>query len=111
MTRIPVTCPDCGVVPGQPHKEGCDVEVCPHCGGQALGCDCEIDPADERRVLWSGVWPGVVECQRLGWYANMTDNGGGWKPCDKSAPGATEDLNRLYTDCDWDAAKQTWVPR
>jgi hypothetical protein len=43
--------PDCGVALGEKHKDGCDVERCPHCGGQALGCD-GFDPNDSRTVDW-----------------------------------------------------------
>lgn len=33
-------CHDCNVLLGKFHHPGCDWEECPHCGQQAIGCDC-----------------------------------------------------------------------
>jgi len=40
-------CHDCGVIKGQIHVFGCDVERCPKCGGQVISCDCNYDGDDE----------------------------------------------------------------
>ena len=33
-------CHDCGVKEGEIHQEGCDMERCPNCDGQLIGCEC-----------------------------------------------------------------------
>jgi hypothetical protein len=37
------TCGDCGAPSGGFHHPGCDVEVCPRCGHQAIMCGCGED--------------------------------------------------------------------
>lgn len=39
-------CHDCGALPGHFHHFKCDVEVCPVCGGQLIGCDCVTEYDD-----------------------------------------------------------------
>jgi hypothetical protein len=40
-------CHDCGVRYGAYHHPGCDMEICPRCGGQMIMCDCVMDEDDE----------------------------------------------------------------
>jgi hypothetical protein len=60
---------------------------------QALGC-AHFDPNDARRQVWNGKWPREEDCERLGFYNNS----------DPDFP----DLNRLFTDCVWDADTGRW---
>jgi hypothetical protein len=46
-------CPDCGAPVGEGHRDGCDVERCPHCGWAALGC-AHFHGDDPRRQVWTG---------------------------------------------------------
>jgi hypothetical protein len=89
----PGPCPDCGAAIGELHRDGCDVEPCPHCGWQAFGC-AHFDRSDPRRRVWNGKWPGEEDCERLDFFING----------DQDFP----DLNRLFTDCVWNTDAQRW---
>lgn len=65
------------MAPGQLHESGCDVERCKLCGWQAIGCDCpspegryastiEGDFGGWKSTIWTGRWPGEVECEEYG---------------------------------------------
>lgn len=58
-----------------------------------------------RRLPWSGIWPGKLECREYGFWCA----GPPWVPVPAGTPGATENLNRLYTECVWDVEKQRFV--
>ena len=36
-------CGDCNVMPGRFHHPGCDVQQCPVCCDQMMGCECRFD--------------------------------------------------------------------
>ena len=52
MNRIPYNgetgkyCGDCNAGIGQQHHPNCDLEECPSCHGQALGCECYFTPEE-----------------------------------------------------------------
>lgn len=56
-------CPDCGVLPGQLHHDGCDVQRCSVCGQQRLSYDC--DGHDPAMSVWTGEWPDWLKVPTL----------------------------------------------
>jgi hypothetical protein len=99
------------VFPGQYHRNGCDIELCPYCGDQLVGCVCAapLPPLDDR-IRWEGVFPGVEECQEFGWFAQLIP-GRGWMPCAEEEPGAEPDLHRLHEEALWDRVGKRFVRR
>ncbi len=111
-------CHDCGALPGEYHKMGCDVERCPRCGGQLLMClicGCSESgsrepwppPLDDREA-WTGEWPGHRECREFGWYSRAVP-GMGRAPCGPQEPNATPDLNRLRLEAEWDRLDKRYI--
>ena len=93
MSTKPGPCPDCGAPIGERHRAGCDIERCPHCGWQALGCAL-FHGDGPRREAWNGKWPGEDDCERLNFFVHGDPD--------------FADLNRLFTDCAWDADRGRW---
>lgn len=105
-------CHDCQVFVGEPHEEGCDVARCSVCGGQRLQCEGDQACAAGDGGVWTGEWPGDLECREFDLWSKWTDHG--WEETTKDDPAATEDLNRLVTLAaegllDWNG--QRWVKK
>ncbi len=43
-------CPDCGAKQGEYHMPDCDIERCPICKKQKLGCNCDLYLVDEELI-------------------------------------------------------------
>lgn len=88
-------CGDCAAEPGKPHSDGCDVARCTLCGWQRISCEHEDNEGGWGHI-WTGRWPGVVECEELGfWTLDLCQEGRGFVTCTAGTPGATADLNKL----------------
>lgn len=89
-------CTQCDALVGERHKTFCPTARCKAHGYQLIGCwDSNIYCAP---TVWTGVWPGKVECQEFDWYAD-----------EDSIWGRTEDLNRLAAAAH--TGEVVWSPR
>ena len=105
MLASKTPCPDCGVAPDEFHAKHCDVEQCPMCGRQKLSCECAKKP-NEKRIPWSGTWPGEAECREFGWFSEITATGR-----QKRRMGLVPDISRLYAEAKFDRRAQRFKKR
>lgn len=70
------TCHDCGCKEGELHEFGCDMEVCPFCGGQLISCDCVYERLDIECSPGSYVYEhGLTEKQEEKWLDILEEKG------------------------------------
>lgn len=111
LMNVTITiCADCHANPGQPHEDGCDVARCPDCGRQRI--DCARHPSAVP-AIWTGLFPGVVEAAREGWW-HRWDAERGWVDCAWDEPSAVPNVARVVQEAEagkliWDRASQLWV--
>jgi hypothetical protein len=82
----------------------------------ASGCGCG-KPYDEL-IPWSGQRPDAAAAEEFGFYCYWDKDGAGqpeenygWVPVNKFDARATPDLNRVYSDCTWNAVQKKWVKK
>lgn len=115
VTPTATCCPDCWAEPGSPHTIGCDVARCPACGTQRLQChEHDEDRSLDALAIWTGRWPGEVECEREGLWCVWRPYNGGWVPCEPGHPEAHPDMNTLRIaagrrELVWSREHQQWV--
>jgi hypothetical protein len=125
MSQKNTSCNDCGVEPGERHKDGCDIARCASTGFQHLQCEGELHNFNGRVYgehegecvpgVWRGDYPGDLECREWHlWTRHIPESEPYWQPCSKDDDGATEDLNTLYLWAAdgriiWNREEERWI--
>ncbi len=94
-------CRDCGCQVGERHLTNCDIERCPKCGEQLIGCDCFIyggEFSEEEFIKfgptkWFGIFceEEMILCEEREWFCHVNNSS---IKCDRNHPLAYHDLHR-----------------
>jgi len=112
-------CGDCATELGELHKDGCDVERCPRCGGQFISCRCIYEihgmnwntlQRDHPDIYRDGPTAEMEARYDKEWGARRMPWTGHW-PGDSEASEYGISLNDLHTLCRWDVELQRWIRR
>lgn len=57
-------CPDCAVLVGHAHEDGCDIAACTLCGHQRITC-AHVFGEGGWGQIWDGTMPGVADARRF----------------------------------------------
>ena len=61
-----VRCHDSNIAAGGFHHDGCDMEICPRCGGQFFGCSCFVSEGNNDEEMTYEIDSAVQEIFELG---------------------------------------------
>lgn len=110
--RQAITCPCVYTFAGLDYDRLCEDHPEIYNGGPTEEMDAAFEAEIAKlggRLPWTGEWPHVEQCRRLGWFAYFSE--GRWKPCDEGHPEAIPDMNRLLHEGRWDVKLSQWVVR
>ncbi len=84
----------------EPEPEQPPISIC--------GCDPDLLHDDCGDDVWTGTWPGEMECAEFGWW--VVPVGGQFRPMESGEESlAIPDLNRLAVDARWDREQARFV--
>jgi hypothetical protein len=101
-------CPDCNVAIHETHVEVCDISRCKNHGIQLLKCRLLNGSNECSPTKFSGFFPGSEEAIKRGWYSYLDENKT-WQSCESTHPGASPDINRVFTELKWDSKTERFI--
>lgn len=102
-------CNDCSAAIGEEHIIGCDIERCPRCGMQLIGCVCFTKYTESGEAEWDIIglnregrekWSGISferemkYCEKWNYWVKWHNNS--WQKTTRDDPDAVHDINTAH---------------